>query len=147
MLPQLLDTFAEELEADFERTLNRFLALQVHGSRDAGEVLRRLRSGMLRRGRPDPAALRAGLEILRNTDLRAACATVDCPALLIGGERDTLVPAAAVTATAALLPQARLHMVDGGGHAPFLSAPGEVAGVVHDFLLPAGAARMVDGNG
>jgi pimeloyl-[acyl-carrier protein] methyl ester esterase len=147
MLPQLLDTFADELEADFERTLNRFLALQVHGSRDAGEVLRQLRTGMLRRARPDTAALRAGLEILRNTDLRAACATVDCPALLIGGERDSLVPAAAVTATASLLPRSRIHMVDGGGHAPFLSAPGEVARVVRDFLLPAEADRVVDANG
>ena len=68
-------------------------------------------------------------------------------ALLIGGERDTLVPAAAVTATASLLPRSRIHLVDGGGHAPFLSAPGEVARVVRNFLLPAEADRVVDANG
>ena len=147
MLPQLLDTFADDLAADFERTLNRFLALQVQGSRDAGEVLRQLRGGMLRRGRPAPAALRAGLEILRDTDLRTACAGIVCPALVIAGERDTLVPAAAAAATAALLPQGEMHMVAGGGHAPFLSAPGEVALAVRNFLLPAKVSRAVDGNG
>jgi pimeloyl-[acyl-carrier protein] methyl ester esterase len=146
MLPALLDTFASELEADFERTLGRFLALQVHGSRHAGEVLRQLRAGMLRRGQPDPAALGAGLGMLRDTDLRADCAAIDCPALVLAGERDTLVPAAAARATAALLPQGHIHMIAGGGHAPFLSAPGEVAGAVRDFLLPA-ESRLVDGNG
>ena len=146
MLPALLETFASELEADFERTLNRFLALQVHGSRDAALVLRRLRAGMFRRGRPDPAALRAGLGMLRDTDLRAACAGIRCPALVLAGERDTLVPVAAAAASAALLPQGRMHVVPGGGHAPFLSAPGEVAGAVRDFLLPA-ESPVVDGHG
>jgi pimeloyl-[acyl-carrier protein] methyl ester esterase len=147
MLPALLDTFASDLEADFDKTLSRFLALQVHGSRHAGEVLRRLRAGMLRRGQPDPAALRAGLGMLRDTDLRAACKAVDCPVLVLAGERDTLVPASAARATAALLPQGRLHMVAGGGHAPFLSAPGEVAGAVREFLLSAASPHAVDGNG
>ena len=147
MLPALLDTFASDLEADFDRILSRFLALQVHGSRHAGEVLRQLRTGMLRRGQPDPAALRAGLGMLRETDLRAACASIDCPALVLAGERDKLVPAAAARATAALLPHGCIHMVAGGGHAPFLSAPGEVAGAVRDFLLSAASRHAVDGNG
>ena len=147
MLPASLDTFADDLEVDFERTLDRFLALQVLGSRDAGDVLRQLHARMLRRGKPSPAALRAGLEMLRNTDLRAACSGVACPALLIAGERDTLVPATAATATSALLPQGHLHVVADGGHAPFLSAPGNVAMAVRDFLLPGEAPHAADGNG
>ena len=147
MLPALLETFASELEADYERTLNRFLALQVYGSRQAGEVLRQLHAGMLQRGQPDPAALRAGLGMLHDTDLRAACKAIGCPALVLAGERDTLVTAAAARATAALLPRGRIHIVAGGGHAPFLSEPGEVAGAMRDFLLPAASWHAVDGNG
>jgi pimeloyl-[acyl-carrier protein] methyl ester esterase len=147
MLPALLDTFAGELETDFERTLNRFLALQVHGSRNAGEVLRQLRSGMLRRGRPEPAALRAGLGILRDTDLRAASTGIGLPALVLAGERDTLVPVAAATAAAALLPQSRLQVIAGAGHAPFLAAPGEIAAAIREFLLPVEPHAVVDGNG
>jgi pimeloyl-[acyl-carrier protein] methyl ester esterase len=147
MLPALLDTFAGDLETDFERTLNRFLALQVHGSRNAGEVLRQLRSGMLRRGQPEPAALRAGLDILRDTDLRAASTGIGLPALVLAGERDTLVPVAAATAAAALLPQGRLQVIAGAGHAPFLAAPGEIAAAIREFLLPVEPCGVVEGNG
>jgi pimeloyl-[acyl-carrier protein] methyl ester esterase len=147
MLPSLLDAFASDLEADFERTLGRFLALQVYGSRHAGEVLRQLHEGMLRRGQPAAAALRAGLGILHDTDLRAACAAITCPALVLAGERDTLVPAAAATAAATLLPQGRLEVIAGAGHAPFLAVPGEIAAVIREFLLPAEPRGVVDGNG
>ena len=147
MLPALLDTFAGELETDFERTLNRFLALQVHGSRNAGEVLRQLRAGMLRRGQPEPAALRAGLGILRDTDLRATCAAISCPALVLAGERDTLVPTAAATAAAELFPQGSLQVIAGAGHAPHLAAPGDVAAAIREFLEPVEPEAVVDGNG
>jgi pimeloyl-[acyl-carrier protein] methyl ester esterase len=70
LLPALLDTFAAELQQDYLRTLNRFLALQVRGSDSSGPVLRLLRDQLLAKGEPAPAALQAGLDILRNTDLR-----------------------------------------------------------------------------
>jgi pimeloyl-[acyl-carrier protein] methyl ester esterase len=145
MLPSLLDTFAAELETDFERTLNRFLALQVHGSCNAGDVLRQLRAGMLRRGQPDPAALRAGLGMLHDTDLRAACAGIDCPALVLAGERDTLVPVNAARMTAGLLPRGRIHALTGAGHAPFLSAPDQVAARIRAFLQPEVTREQADG--
>jgi pimeloyl-[acyl-carrier protein] methyl ester esterase len=135
MLPQLLDNFARELGQDYVRTLNRFLALQVRGSAHAGEVLKRLRATLLARGRPQPQGLRAGLEVLRNADLRAAAAHLQCPALLLMGERDTLVPPEAGRAMAALLPGARLVVIPAAGHAPFIAAPDAVAGQMRDFLL------------
>jgi len=147
MLPALLDAFADDLEADFERTLGRFLALQVYGSRHAGDVLRQLHANMLRRGQPAAAALRAGLGILRDTDMRSACATLSIPALVLAGERDTLVPSAAATAAAELFPQGSLQLIAGAGHAPFLAAPGEVAAAIREFLLPVEPRGVVDGNG
>jgi pimeloyl-[acyl-carrier protein] methyl ester esterase len=147
MLPSLLDAFADDLEADFERTLGRFLALQVYGSRHAGDVLRQLHADMLRRGQPAAEALRAGLGILRDTDLRAACAAISCPALVLAGEHDTLVPVAAATAAAELFPRSSLQVITGAGHAPFLAAPGEVATTIREFLLPVEPNAVVDGNG
>jgi pimeloyl-[acyl-carrier protein] methyl ester esterase len=134
MLPQLLDSFAGELEQDYARTLNRFLALQVRGSAGATEALKRLRATLLARGRPRPEGLRAGLAVLRSADLRAAVRHLHCPSLLVTGERDTLVPAAAGRATAALLPDARLETVAAAGHAPFIAAPETVAGYLRGFL-------------
>ncbi|MGD8620307.1 MAG: pimeloyl-ACP methyl ester esterase BioH [Gammaproteobacteria bacterium] len=134
MQPQLLEAFAGELEQDYARTLNRFLALQVRGSAQAIEVLKRLRATLLLRGQPQPEGLRAGLAVLRSADLRAAARQLHCPSLLVMGGRDTLVPPAAGRATAGLLPGARLVTVREAGHAPFIAAPGTVAGHLRDFL-------------
>lgn len=134
MLPALLDSFAAELQRDYLRTLNRFLALQVRGSDDGAAVLRLLRAQLLAKGEPDPAALQAGLEILRNTDLRDAVGALACPALLVAGERDTLVPAAAAGAAVGLMPDAAVEFVTGAGHAPFIARPAAVAALVRDFL-------------
>ena len=135
MLPQLLDSFASELEQDYVRTLNRFLALQVRGSANATEVLKQLRQTLLARERPRPEGLRAGLDVLRSADLRAALRHLHCPVLLLMGERDTLVPPGAGRAAAALLPDARLAVIGAAGHAPFIAAPDEVARVLTNFLL------------
>ena len=49
-------------------------------------------------------------------DRRAALASVRTPALVIHGERDPLIPAAAGEATAAAIPGARLEILPGMGH-------------------------------
>jgi pimeloyl-[acyl-carrier protein] methyl ester esterase len=134
MLPELLDTFASELEQDYQRTLNRFLALQVRGSSHATEVLKSLRATLQSGGPPQLAGLRAGLDILRSTDLRAEASQLQCQALLLMGERDTLVPSAAGAATLQLLPHAQLAVIDAAGHAPFISAPDSVANTLQRFL-------------
>ena len=134
MLPGLLEGFAAELRADYAGTLHRFLALQVRGSEHAGSVLRILRTRLLAAGAPEPAALQAGLEILRCTDLRAAVAAVACPVLLLMGERDTLVPAAAGAAATRLFPDARVVLIAGAGHAPFIQQPQLVANHLQAFL-------------
>lgn len=134
MLPALLDGFATQLRDDYRRTLHRFLSLQVRGSEAAGRVLRTLRSRLLEQGEPEPAALQAGLEILRSTDLRVAVGAVGCPVLLVMGERDTLVPVAAGAAAARLFPDARVAVIAGAGHAPFIQQPQRVAGHLQAFL-------------
>jgi len=135
MLPALLDTFAAELTQDYVRTLNRFLALQVRGSDNSGEVLKTLRALLLAHGEPDAEGLRAGLEVLRTADLRDSLGKIACPALLLMGERDTLVPVSAGLAACGLLPDAQLQVIEGAGHAPFLAQPEKVAEQVIKYLL------------
>lgn len=147
MQPELLDGFADELETGFERTLNRFLSLQVRGSDNAATALRELRARLLAQGEPDPAALRAGLAILRDTDLRSGYADIKCPALMLMGERDTLVPVSAAQTAAAWLPHGSVHVVNGAGHAPFIASPGEVADTLRDFLLAGSQSLTGDVSG
>lgn len=119
--PEVLDGFRAELEDDHRQTLNRFLALQARGSATAREDTRWLRGQLVDSGEPDPVGLARGLAWLAGEDLRAALPGLEVPVHLIGGQRDTLVPAAALAATAAALPDARLSVLTGAGHAPFIS--------------------------
>jgi pimeloyl-[acyl-carrier protein] methyl ester esterase len=134
MLPDVLNVFGNDLEQDYVQTLGRFLALQVRGSDNAGSVLRSLRAKLLAWGGPDTAGLRAGLEILRSTDLRDSVSAIACPTLIIMGERDTLVPVTAGYAACELFPDAQLQVIEGAGHAPFIAKPELVAECVRSFL-------------
>jgi len=136
MAPELLEGFARDLQGDYRRTLQRFLALQVRGSDAADAVLRELRARLLQHGSPAPQALLAGLGVLRGTDLRERLVDIACPALWLMGERDTLVPEAAARAAVARMPAARIEVVTGAGHAPFLARPAEVVDIIGNFLQP-----------
>jgi pimeloyl-[acyl-carrier protein] methyl ester esterase len=113
---EVLDAFADELERDYRKTLTRFLALQLRGD-DAGRAeLRRLRELMFAHP-PSPDGLRAGLRILREADLRMDRPAPACPVRYILGERDALVPVEVVSDLGA----ARVSVIEGAGHAPFVS--------------------------
>jgi pimeloyl-[acyl-carrier protein] methyl ester esterase len=141
MLPALLDTFATELQRDYVKTLNRFLSLQVRSSDHAAVVLRRLREKLLAHGPPVPAALSAGLEILRRTDLRDRFPQISCPTLFLMGKRDTLVPVSAGEQAAQRMPDARVQVIEGAGHAPFMAQPQQVADILREFPGTAQQAR------
>jgi pimeloyl-[acyl-carrier protein] methyl ester esterase len=121
MPPETLALFASELEQNFSATLRRFLALQVRGSENERELLQRLREKLLSRGEPALAALRGGLAILRDADLRLLLPRLMLPTLVIAGERDQLTPPAASHYLADVLPRAKLVEIAGAAHAPFLS--------------------------
>ena len=140
-----IEDFAAGLERDYQDTVRRFLSLQSRGADHAGTVLRQLRSEVFRRGEPDRRALRAGLEILRAADLREEAGHIRVPTLVIGGEYDRLPLPGAVEWLARRIPGARLAMLRGAGHAPFLSHPQEFLAACDDFLAePATACAGAD---
>jgi pimeloyl-[acyl-carrier protein] methyl ester esterase len=131
---EVLLEFAAALEADYEGTLKRFLALQARGADDVKTALKRLRDILFTRGRPDVQALRAGLYILLESDLRDRAATIETPTLLLHGDRDMLTPMGAARWLAERLPEARLEVLPGAAHAPFLSYPVKFTEIVTGFL-------------
>lgn len=131
---EVLQEFARSLEQNYPLTLKRFIALQVRGSENERELLQAMRNRLADGGEPDRAALREGLKILRDTDLRGSLAQIAQPALVIAGGRDTLTPPAASDYLAQTLPDARMAKIWGAAHAPFLSHPDEFVMRVADFL-------------
>jgi len=117
----VLELFATQLRKDYRTTLSRFLALQFKGDAHAREGLRNLREQLFARGEADKESLNAGLKILLDDDLRWQAAEISQPAQLIGGEYDSLTPAAALAQIAAQFTQAQTVIIKGAGHAPFIS--------------------------
>ncbi len=114
------ETFAEfsaSLQQNPALTLRRFLALQTMER----ALLSQMRSLLASRKQADSQALRAGLELLRDLDLRDALPGITQPALIMAGFRDTLTPMAAAQYLATQMPDARLAAIEGAAHVPFLS--------------------------
>jgi len=131
---EVLDSFADGLKQNYQQTIKRFIAIQAMGSEHAREQQHILRERVFRHGNPQPAALEAGLVILRHTNLRPELSKIICPTLLVSGEHDSLFRPSAAEKTQSMISNARLSMIPGAGHAPFLSHPDEFLQVLIPFL-------------
>jgi len=121
MAEDTLAEFARSLEHDYRATLSRFLSLQLGNGESERRLLRSLRASLFAHGDPSPEGLRAGLDILRDADLRSDLASIDVPVLVVHGGRDRIAPLAAAEAMTALLPRGELVVIPDAGHAPHLS--------------------------
>jgi 3-oxoadipate enol-lactonase len=97
-----------------------------------------LRTGAVTRlAQNDPDAYRATFRaVLRFRPTAAALRRVTCPALIVAGERDAVVPLVYKQRLSRLLPNARLIVIPGSGHASPIDAAETVNRTVLDFLLP-----------
>ncbi len=111
--------------------LRRFrgLCLAPEGGR---EELRCLENDIDGGGGVADAALRSGLQWLRETDLRDSLAGLTMPVTVIHGEQDRVAPAASARQLRHLLPNARLQILRGAGHAPFRTRPREFLEMLDD---------------
>ncbi len=128
----VFDNFASELQQDYKKTLKRFLALQTRGSEMAKEDLRCLNKNLFARGEANINALQQGLQILKTVDLRHH--PFDTDAMVIAGEKDTLVPLKATGEFAAMFPSARKEIIKGAGHAPFISHVEQCVETIKQFI-------------
>ena len=97
-----------------------------------------------RRGFPEaPAAYADSARSLfwyLTRSMRADEARVNCPTLIVHGDRDRLVPVAAARALAARRPEFTLELIDDCGHTPQLEVPEEFLGAVVPWLAAVLAA-------
>lgn len=130
----LLQRFAANLVEDNRGALLRFLSLQTQGLPSPRSTLKDLRKCLESRNPPLDSALMGGLNILETADLRDAWRKLSCPALLVLGEHDTLVPVAVGAAMKKLNPVADVHIVKGAGHMPFYTHYDETFAVISRFF-------------
>ncbi|MCK4743433.1 MAG: pimeloyl-ACP methyl ester esterase BioH [Sulfuriflexus sp.] len=121
-------------------SLLRFIAIQTRGSKTASEDSRVLRKTLLNPA-PKPEALDVGMKLLLATDLREELNEISCPVLVLGGERDSLVPKKALSVISKLFVNAKYNVIKRAGHAPFLSHPNEFSQVLTNFCFRSNAEK------
>jgi len=128
--PEVLSGFQQQLREDFQRTVERFLALQTMGTETARADARKLKSAVLALPIPGEAVLNGGLEILKTADLREPLASLTLPHLRIYGYLDGLVPRKIVPLLDEQWPQSEALIVAKAAHAPFISHPNEFCAAI-----------------
>ncbi|VEB95063.1 Pimelyl-[acyl-carrier protein] methyl ester esterase [Cedecea lapagei] len=131
--PEVLAGFQQQLSEDFQRTVERFLALQTLGTETARQDARLLKTVVLAQPMPEVAVLNGGLEILKTADLRADLADSAVPHLRLYGRLDGLVPRKVVPLLDALWPHSQSLIFDKAAHAPFISHPAEFCQAVLEW--------------
>ncbi len=81
-------------------------------------------------------ALVAGLEYLRDSDVRAMIPSLDIPVLLLHGANDRIIPPAAAEWLHHHLPDSRIRIFDNNGHALLAHDFDEIMGEISSFLHP-----------
>jgi len=91
-----------------------------------------------RRQRNTEATARLAREpYMHDPELAARLPRLRVPTLVVWGSLDGLCPLPTALQWTALLPDARLHVVEGAGHLPLVDRPDEFVQVVRDFLSAA----------
>lgn len=118
--PKVLSNFTQQLTEDFKGTIERFMALQAMGSPSARQDVKQLKSAVLSRPMPDQNALKLGLDLLANMDLREQLHHLEMPLTRIYGRLDGLVPVKVASVLDEVL-EAESHIFHASSHAPFMS--------------------------
>lgn len=128
----VLADFSNQLTGDYRKTLNQFLALQVRGADNARPLLRLIQQKLRDKPLANEQALMAGLDMLRNVDLRNYVDKVTCSVDWILAARDTLVPVEVLKEIASLRKNISMHVIAQSAHAPFLSHPQDILSVLEN---------------
>jgi pimeloyl-[acyl-carrier protein] methyl ester esterase len=134
MAAETLARFGDELRLSYRLPILRVLWLQLQGTGEGRKALSVLRRRFFERGEPAQRVLMQALAALAAVDLRAEVPAIRQSALVIAGDRDTLVPLAAARWLAITIPNARFVPIVGAAHVPFLSHPDAFAAALDEFL-------------
>ena len=134
MNQQLLENFATQLSVNPQKTLLRFLSLQVNNLKNGKQILKDLKQALQKHDVPEEKVLQAGLTILIESDLREDLAQLQCPISIIQGNRDALVPEQVAHNIKKIQPRCEINSIAEAGHVPFLSHQLEVIEIINNFI-------------
>jgi pimeloyl-[acyl-carrier protein] methyl ester esterase len=133
--PEVLTAFQTQLAENYQKTLSQFLAIQAMGSPTAKNDIKQLKQQLLTYPQPNAEALKGGLEILAEADLRQDVGNISHKTLRIYGKLDSLVPRRAIKQISQLQNNAEHTIFQQASHAPFISHQDEFIEEIKRFIL------------
>lgn len=132
----IVEKIHSRLKTDFSATLDWFYKFcfspNERARNEYGELLKLLGDVITPL---NEEALMAGLKLLMDMDASYLLNTIAMPVLIIHGRQDKVCPTQAAEFMAGKLKNARISMIDGAGHAPFLTEPLKVNALIEEFIL------------
>ena len=132
---ELVERLRQRMQESPGKALQEFAQLSSRGD-DNPRATYRVLSTLLKKNRAHPDALIDGLNMLLHTDLCAEFSGLKCKTSVILAANDQLLSVAAGAAMQSLRPGLELEVVEGTGHAPFISSPDETRRSLLAMLKP-----------
>ncbi|MBU1188008.1 MAG: alpha/beta fold hydrolase [Gammaproteobacteria bacterium] len=125
--------FRQRFIADPETALTGFQKLQFGQRALSSQAQQTLQTALTHPDTERLPGLQQALAFLHAGDARHRLGQIDCPALILGGTGDRLIPAEALSQTASMLPQSSLTLLPEVGHALMLEQPAAVSEAICGF--------------
>jgi len=134
---ETLEAFRYQLSTNFQKTLERFLAVQALGSPAAKEEIKTMRALLASCPEPSPDALVAGLRWLAEVDIRQDLKELQVPLVRLHGRRDSLVPISTSSAITPFLASGMPASIqfDASAHAPFITEADRFISVLREIII------------
>jgi len=133
--PEETRVMAIRLRRNYTRTMGDFFAGMFAEGELSRESYQRIVKEIVIGGKlPEQEAALKALETLVSSDLRPVLDSITVPVLLVHGSRDGISLPDASRYMERYLTQASLQIMEGTGHAPFLSRPEEFNSLLSQFL-------------
>lgn len=129
-----LAEFSSQLTADYQKTIEGFMGLQVMGSPFAKQEINQIKQAVFSRPAPNIQALTLGLECLKEVDLRDRLKDLTMPYLRLYGRLDRLVPKVCALAVLPYTPKSQAYIFEHSSHAPFITQREAFTQVLIDFI-------------
>jgi pimeloyl-[acyl-carrier protein] methyl ester esterase len=128
----IFNKFANDLIADWQTTMERFLNLQLLGSEYRKTILKKLMPLFLKTA-PDIDSLKKSLNFLLQNDLRYMLPKIDIPTMIMTGNLDKLVPIEASEYLNKKIKLSKIKIFKGATHLPFLSHMDDFMNTFQEF--------------
>ena len=142
----LIEKLSSDFETSYSKALKKFVMLQTflgqqNTKKYSAELSRELYDLLIQADPPSQRTLQSGLELLRQTDLRARLGELKIKTQVVAGQSDHVVPISASEYLYEQLSNGHSFVSLPGGHLPFLQQTSDYIECLEQFIPEIGTSE------